>query len=265
MCALRRSLSLSNSGKYSGHCLAIIARVFSSGSGFIFGMKEAYKIGCDFMWLMDDDCIVLPDTLAKLMRADQDLNGNYGFLSSKVLWKDNSICKMNIPKKTFGKWLKNFDTKNQTIAMASFVSLLIKTSTVEEFGLPIKEFFIWSDDWEYTRRISRERKCYYIPDSIVVHKTKANVGADISVTANDRLERFKYLYRNDRVLYRREGIKGAILLRLRLAKHVFKVLISNASDKQTRLNIIKNATKAGKSFHPEIETLALNQGVEANL
>jgi len=27
---------------------------------------------------------------------------------------------------------------------------------VEKYGLPIKEFFIWTDDWEFTRRISRK-------------------------------------------------------------------------------------------------------------
>ena len=40
---------------------------------------------------------------------------------------------------------------------------------MRQFGLPIAEFFIWSDDWEYTRRISRAKPCYVIPASRVVH------------------------------------------------------------------------------------------------
>lgn len=223
--------------------------------GFNYGMKEAYKIGCDFMWLMDDDCIVHNDSLTKLMEADERLNGNYGFLSSKVLWKDDSICKMNIPKKTFGKWLKDFDTNDQSIAMASFVSLFLKKQVVEEFGLPIKDFFIWTDDWEYTRRISRKIKSYYISDSVVTHKSKNNIGADISTESGDRLERFNYLYRNDRVLYRGEGLKGEILLRLRLTKHILKVLKSNTDNKRERIKTIINATKEGKKFNPRIESV----------
>ena len=55
--------------------------------GFNFGMKKAHELGCEFIWLMDDDCIVHKDSLTELINADKELNGNYGFLSSKVLWK----------------------------------------------------------------------------------------------------------------------------------------------------------------------------------
>lgn len=220
--------------------------------GFNYGIKEAYKIGCDYIWIMDDDCIVHNDSLTKLLDADKKLNGDYGFLSSKVLWKDNTICKMNIQKTKMTKWLKDYDTNYQPIVLASFVSLFLKKEVVEEFGLPIKEFFIWTDDWEYTRRISKNKKCYYISDSIVTHKSKENVGASIA-TVDDRLERFKYLYRNDCVLYRGEGIKGWLLLRIRLMIHKLRVLKSNKLDKKERIKIINDAIKEGKKFYPEIE------------
>lgn len=221
--------------------------------GFNFGMKEAYKIGCDFVWLMDDDCIVHKDSLLKLIEADNNLKGKYGFLSSKVLWKDNTICKMNIPKKTFASWLKNYDLNMQKIAMASFVSLFIKSDVIKELGLPIKEFFIWTDDWEYTRRISRKYESYYISNSVVTHKSKSNIGASIDQEDGERLERFKYLYRNDVVLYRREGIKGWILLYIRLKLHKFRILKSNKNNKKERIKIIDDAIKEGKKFNPSIE------------
>jgi len=221
--------------------------------GFNYGIKEAVKLGCDFIWVMDDDCIVHKDSLTKLLEADENLNGNYGFLSSKVLWKDRSICKMNIQKRKFSKWLKDYETNMQKIEMASFVSLFIKTQIVEEVGLPIKEFFIWTDDWEYTRRISRKYKCYYISKSVVTHKSKLNEGASIATVDGDRLERFKYMYRNDVVLYRRERIKGWILLYLRLTLHKIRILRSNRKDKKERIKIINNGIREGKKFYPEIE------------
>ena len=223
--------------------------------GFNYGMKEAYKIGCDFVWLMDDDCIVHKDTLSKLIEADKKLNGNYGFLSSKVLWKDGSICKMNIPKKTFSTWQKDFKTAIQSIAMASFVSLFIKAEIVKEMGLPIKDFFIWTDDWEYTRRISRKYECYYITNSIVTHKSKLNEGASIATVEGDRVDRFKYMYRNDVVLYRREGVKGLVLLQLRILLHKIRIFKSNKKDKKERIKIINEAIKEGKRFFPNIEYL----------
>ena len=221
--------------------------------GFNYGMKRACQMGCDFVWVMDDDCIVHKDTLTELLNADKQLSGNYGFLSSKVLWKDGSICKMNIPKKTFSTWLKEFDNPVQEIAMASFVSLFIKTDIIRKMGLPIKEFFIWTDDWEFTRRISRKFKCYFIGNSIVTHKSKNNEGADISTVEGERVERFKYLYRNDVVLYRGEGFKGWILLYIRLLIHKMRIIKSDKKDKKERIKIINNAIKEGKKFKPEIE------------
>ncbi len=223
--------------------------------GFNYGMKEAYKIGCDYMWIMDDDCIPNDNCLNELFKADKKLNGDYGFLSSKVLWKDNSICVMNRQKKTFSKWLKDFDTNYQKIAMCSFVSFFVKSEIVKKYGLPIKEFFIWTDDWEYSRRISRNEDCYFISSSVVVHKCNDNFGANIASVESDRLDRFKYLYRNDCVLYRREGIKGYFLLKVRIMLHKFRVLKSNKTDKEKRLSIINDALKTGKTFYPSIEYL----------
>lgn len=220
--------------------------------GFNFGIKEAYKMKSDFIWLMDDDCIVHKDSLTELIKADEKLNGNYGFLSSKVLWKDNSICIMNKQKKTFTKWLKDFEKNFQTIALASFVSFFIKSENVKKYGLPIKEFFIWTDDWEYSRRISRKEKCYFISSSIVTHKCKENKGASLA-TVDDRLERFKYLYRNDCVLYRGEGIKGLLLFDIRLILHKLKIIKSDKIDKIERIKMINKAVKEGKKFYPITE------------
>lgn len=221
--------------------------------GFNYGIKEAYMIGCDYIWVMDDDCIVHKDTLVELLKADRKLNGDYGFLASKVLWKDGNICVMNKQKKTFSRWLKDFEQNYQSIAMSSFVSMFLKSSTIEKYGLPIKDFFIWTDDWEFSRRISRKEQCYYISTSIVTHKCKENVGANIATVDGDRMERFKYLYRNDVVLYRREGIKGKILFQIRIVIHKLRIYKSNKKDKKERIKIINKAIKEGKKFYPEIE------------
>ena len=73
-----------------------------------------------------------------------------------------------------------------------------------------KEFFIWTDDWEYTRRISRKYKCYVVTDSEVIHKTKSNIGANIAIDSEDRIERYRYAYRNEMYLYKREGLKAHV-------------------------------------------------------
>lgn len=221
--------------------------------GFAFGIKKAYLMGCDYIWVMDDDCIVHDNTLEEFMKADKKLNGNYGFLSSKVLWKNGEICKMNIQRKTLLKNVRDFETDIQQVTMASFVSLLIKTSVIKKLGLPLKEFFIWTDDWEYTRRISRKYKCYLVNESVVTHKSKNNMGADIVNDSKDRLDRYKYIYRNDVYLYRREGIKGLIYIFARNLYHMVRIIFSKTKNKKDRIDLIVKATKEGEKFNPPIE------------
>lgn len=220
--------------------------------GFQLGIKEAVLRGYEYVWIMDDDCMPAPDALDKLMQADAEL-GEYGFLSSKVLWRDGSICTMNVQRRTLTKPVKKFDKKYIPVVMASFVSLFVKASVVKKEGLPIKEFFIWTDDWEYTRRISRKYPCYLVTDSVVVHKSRSNIGANIANDSADRLERYNYLYRNDVYLYRREGFKGFMYECVRLTAHFFKILLKAPDNRRKRIKIMFGGTKAGFGFKPEIE------------
>ena len=223
--------------------------------GFNFGIKEAYELGCDFVWIMDDDCIVHKDTLQEFMTADKKLKGKYGFLASKVLWKDNNICEMNVQRGTLTKKVEDFDSELVPVVMSSFVSLFISTKKVKEFGLPIKEFFIWTDDWKYTRRISRKYDSYLVNNSVVTHKSNSNIGASIENDSLDRLNRYNYLYRNDVYLYKREGIKGWMYLIPRLCVHVFRILKSKSKGKFKKIKILICATIKGINFNPEIENV----------
>lgn len=221
--------------------------------GFNYGIKYAAENDYEYIWVMDDDCIPNNIALEKFLESDKKLNGNYGYLSSKVLWKDGNICAMNIQRETMFKNVNDFKTEFVKIAMASFVSLFIPTKVVVEFGLPIKEFFIWTDDWEYTRRISLKYPCYLVNDSIVTHKSASNIGANISNDSIERLDRYKYLYRNDVYLWRREGISGYAYEVLRLLFHSFKICCLSNDNRMKRLKYLLFGTIAGIRFSPSIE------------
>ena len=221
--------------------------------GFSYGIKYATEHGYDYIWVMDDDCMPMENALDELIKADKALNGQYGFLSSKVLWKDGNICTMNLQRETLIKNLEDFDKNLNKVVMASFVSLFLKREIVLEVGLPIKEFFIWTDDWEYTRRISRKYLSYAVANSVVIHKSKSNIGANIATESADRLDRFNYLYRNDVYLYRREGFLGFCYEIMRLTGHCVRVLLKSKDNKVKRLKKIIRGTITGLRFYPKIE------------
>lgn len=219
--------------------------------GFSYGIKKAVEQGYDYLWILDDDTLPTPTALEELLRKDEELNGEYGFLSSKVLWKDESICTMNIQKVTKWKQLKKFDHES-SIQYASFVSLFMKATKVRKVGLPYKDFFIWADDWEYTRRISKTEKCYYVPKSIVHHWCNTNVGANIVTADADRIDRFRYMYRNDVVMYRQDGLEGFIYLFIRNVMHIFRILVRGKERKQKICLLLKSTIK-GLGYYPSIE------------
>ena len=142
--------------------------------GIHYGLKKAYEMGYDYMWIMDDDTIPYPDALEQLFIADKKLKGRYGFLSSCVLWTDGSYCNMNKPTLDQKCSVDEYEMLGQGViraCRATFVSLLFKRKTIERVGLPLKQYFIWGDDQEYTLRISRRIPSYFVTDSRVVHKT----------------------------------------------------------------------------------------------
>lgn len=220
--------------------------------GFNYGMRWATEGGYEFVWVMDDDCLPKEDCLEIFMEYETTHSGEYGFLSSKVLWQDHSICVMNVPRAGVYSNNKDFKSKAVRISMASFVSLFVPVQIIKEIGLPIKEFFIWTDDWEFTRRISLKYPCFLLNESVVVHKSKSNIGANISTDSIDRINRFFYLYRNDVYLYRREGIKGFLYEVVRLSYHVLRIVF-NSDNKLLRVKQLVKGTWAGISFNPKIE------------
>lgn len=151
--------------------------------GFYEGVKRGYEKGYDWLWLMDDDTVPEDNAVNSLLEKANELKDvSVGFLNSKVLWTDGTPHVMNIPtlKPLINGTPFNLyeDEEVLLVETASFVSLLVNRDIVKKVGLPIKEFFIWADDVEYTLRISRSGLLgLYVKDSIVIHKTKNNYSA----------------------------------------------------------------------------------------
>lgn len=232
-------------------------KYFNTGSnlggagGFNYGIKKAVEIGCDYIWIMDDDCIVRKDSLNPLLEKAKQLNDDFGYLSSNVKWIDGSQCKMNLQRTSFKKGNLNYN-EDFKITLASFVSLFINIKTIIELGLPIKDFFIWGDDWEYTYRISNKYDCYYVANSIVDHKCAKNIGCSI-VNDDARLNRYFYEYRNEYYFYKHAGLKGRLYYFLKIIYHRFKIIFTHCKNKKEKLSIIRKGLKAGRKFNPKIE------------
>ncbi len=187
--------------------------------GFHEGMKLAHARGFDWIWLMDDDTIPRQDALAELLGVIPTLGAlpPPALLSSRVLWVDGTLHPMNHPglrRDSVELFVDSCEHGVLPLRAATFVSLLVHRSAIDEHGLPHKHYFIWSDDIEYTARVTRNRGGYVVPRSVVVHKTKA---AHSAVTSADG--RFYFHVRNS--LYMMRGSTWAPSEKLSLAWFLF--------------------------------------------
>lgn len=224
--------------------------------GFAYGVKEAAMAGYDALWLMDDDTIPEREALQNLLECDRKLEGKYGWLSSRALAPDGTDQPMNRQRKTPYTDVEGY-TENQVPAvMASFVSLFLRTDIVKKFGIPIADFFIWSDDWEYTRRISKELPCYVASESRVVHAMKNPGTVNIATDVPARWERYRYFYRNDVVLYRREGMRGWLWLLAKDLWHTVQVVLDSRGSRCARISIIWKGFAEGVRYRPRISYLS---------
>lgn len=227
--------------------------------GFNYGMKKAAAMGYGYFWLMDDDCLPAKTALEKLMEADKALGGpdKYGYLSSAVLWTDGRECAMNRQKvkKSYYENVHLLDRGIIQVEHSTFVSVLFPIQTVRRVGLPIKEFFIWGDDIEYTRRITVRQGLpgYLAGQSRVTHAMKENTGSNIATDIPERIDRYNYAFRNENYLYRREGFKGFAYYVAKCCLNLCRVLTKAKGRRFKRCFIILRAMLLGLFFNPKIE------------
>lgn len=226
--------------------------------GFNFGMRWAVEAGYEYVWVMDDDTLPKPDALQKLLEADSVLEGNYGWLSSVALWTDGSECKMNRQKlkKSFYEYSPLLKYGLVQAEQATFVSLFLRAETIRRFGLPIKEFFLWGDDIEFTRRIAVRGglPSFTAGQSQVLHATKSNVGSNVALDDVERIDRYFYAFRNETYLYRQEGIRGSIYCAAKRCRDFLRIARYGKS-KLPRFRILFRGIWAGSFFRPEIEAI----------
>lgn len=246
-------LTLKENSKY--HIISMKKNEGGAG-GFYHGIKAAYKDECDFVWIMDDDCICTETALENLINAYRMISRNrerkIGFLSSDVRYKDGNPCLMNIPTTAsiYNEFVKDGIVQ---VTHTSFVAMLIPSKVIKEVGLPYKEFFIWGDDGEYSTRILQNYLGYLVGQSVVYHYMNENKGVNIFDTPPERISRFYYFYRNwmftDYSRNKKQG-RRTFINNIRL---IFIIARSKTQNRKEKMKVIWKGTIDGLKFKAHID------------
>lgn len=164
--------------------------------GFTVGIERALCHHPDLVWLLDDDTVPTPAAAAELVAAWTAYpGGRPAVLASRVVWTDGRDHPMNTPRTKPGATAEELAAAATVgaipIRSASFVSIMCDAEVVRERGLPVADYFLWNDDFEYSTRLIRDGVGLACPSSVVVHKTRVFGATDV-----DPGERFFYEVRN---------------------------------------------------------------------
>lgn len=191
-----------------------LAENIGGAGGFHEGMKLAYKTGHDWIWVMDDDAIPMADALGKLVSCSMIRQDRVYALASAVLRRDQSTDlrhrRLFDPKTLEEKLINSDKYKDDYFQMdtASFVGFLISRRAIEKAGLPLKDFFIYYDDTEYSLRIRNLGIMITVPDSKIIHGVYRNASDESTQRDNTWDWKNYYFIRNRIYTYRKHGNVG---------------------------------------------------------
>ncbi|MFT4246166.1 MAG: glycosyltransferase [Micrococcaceae bacterium] len=179
--------------------LISLSKNMGGAGGFTIGMAEAMKLDPQLLWLMDDDTVPEKQTLKELVRVWFEYSpisaGRPAFVASKVVWNDGREHPMNTPRQRPSVAPSAIEAAKAVSAIqvrsASFVSLLVDAKDVKRVGLPIADYFLWNDDFEYSTRLAKHAVGLFAPTSEVLHLTK-----EFGSTDKDPGVRFVWEVRN---------------------------------------------------------------------
>ncbi len=182
-----------------------LERNTGGAGGFAAGMAHAVEaMGADLLWLMDDDTIPTPTALGELLEACARYPGTVDVAGSRVVWVDGRDHPMNTPRRRPGVSAAEVAAASTAGAVpvrsSSFVSMLVRTDAVRAHGLPVADYFIWNDDFEYSCRLLKHGTGLHVPASVVEHRTKV-----FGATDADPGERFYFEVRNKVWMLTRSG------------------------------------------------------------
>lgn len=169
--------------------------------GFHAGMRACLSLPCTHMWLMDDDCEPDSDAVAELIAAtaivgeDAVLGGNIVDLNGESI--NVQSISQRLGKNCVPQYPLYLADGLLEMGVLTFVSFLVSVDLVRKVGLPLKEFFIWGDDTEYSRRLARFTRLYQVGKSKTKHLKSGDASQSVFKEQDrDKIAQYHWFYRN---------------------------------------------------------------------
>lgn len=231
--------------------------------GFTVGIDRALvRHQADLVWVMDDDTEPTQNTLSEAYRAWADYapvrSERPVLVASKVVWVNGQDHPMNTMRTMFAagaeRTAKAVAVGARPIRSASFVSILMDGAAMRATELPLADFFIWNDDFEYTTRLIHHGQAIATPRSLAIHHTRT-----FGTTDSAPGPRFYNDVRNKLWVFCRRRTLAPhekLLYGLATGRLWVRTLLSTAEKKTYTSYFLKGLRDATSGYRPNSEVLA---------
>lgn len=178
-----------------------------SAVGYNVGMQKVMQGDADFIFLLDDDNVVLPGAIAHLQDVWQSKKEEYnsnllmigatrpahvkstdptgkGQSHDSFLGFDRRDIYLKIIKNIFGKerWHSFCHEEVRRVDFAPYSGLFFSRNLLNVVGLPNKEFVLYADDTEFTYRVTQNGGAIFLTGKPFVNDLEEswNVGDEYS-------------------------------------------------------------------------------------
>jgi len=177
------------------------------------GIDQALAAGCDYVLLLNNDCIAHDPGFLDKAVALAEADTHCGIVGGKILfwpetnriWSTGGYIKLWGAEKHIGhgEWDKG---QYQEIKERKFISgalMLIKREVLGRIGMLPEEYFFGKEEWEYsTRAIKAGFKLLYCPSFTVYHEAShSHSAADPTYVYNGTLSKILYKKRNHSAIF----------------------------------------------------------------
>lgn len=178
------------------------AENLGGAGGFYDGLQRASQGEYDWVLIIDDDAMIAPDYMEKLLDYANAHTGIYGLagkvvteghidvshrrrITNRLLYVESNVASEEYQKESF------------SCDAATFCGLLLQGQKMREIGLPEKEYFLWYDDIEYCLRLQECGGVTVVPAAVLHHKTVLSKEGMVTKGVLHRISwRQYYGYRN---------------------------------------------------------------------
>ena len=158
---------------------------FSAGNNI--GIKRAIELKSDYIWLLNNDTIINPNTIDELMKGFI-YSKQCGVTIGKILYekKRNQIWYAggSISSKTartkhwhYNENDEDADKKNIEVSFATGCCLFMSKDSILKVGLMDEDYFLYEEDADYSLRMTKAGiQIIYCPKAMIYHKVSASTG-----------------------------------------------------------------------------------------